>query len=58
MENVDRVNVENPHMTGELLAFAAFMALMMLLIVWLLRRGARAVEKLDAEIEELRKRPP
>jgi hypothetical protein len=45
-------------MTGELLAFVAFMCLMMALIVWMLRRGARAVEKLDAEIEELRKRPP
>ena len=45
-------------MTGELAAFMVFVAIMLLLIGWLLRRGARAVEKLDAEIEELRKRPP
>ena len=45
-------------MTGELAAFMVFIGLMLLLVAWMLRRGARAVEKLDAEIEELRKRPP
>jgi len=45
-------------MTGELAAFMAFVALMLLLVAWLLRRGARAVHDLEVEMEELRKRPP
>ena len=45
-------------MTGELAAFMLFVALMLLLIGWLLRRGQRAVDDLHRELDDLKRDPP
>jgi hypothetical protein len=45
-------------MTGELAAFMVFVALMFALVGWLLRRGQKAVERAQKDIDELKLGPP